>query len=79
MIAILDNQSFTDKLLSTTIEQTFNARRLTAMSDDLVDLTALTPYHILLGQENASASFLPLNEQYHGLQKRSKRLKHMQT
>ena len=51
MIAILDNRSFTDEVLSTTmclVEQTLNARPLTAISDDPEDLTALTPNHFLL-------------------------------
>ena len=37
MIAILDNQSLTDEVLSTTmclVEQTLNARPLTAVTDD---------------------------------------------
>ena len=58
MIAILDNRSLTDEVLSTTmclVEQTLNAIPLTALSDDPEDLTALTPNHFLLGRENASA------------------------
>ena len=53
MIAILDNRSLTDEVLSTTmclVEQTLNARPLTAVSDDPEDLTALTPIHFLLGR-----------------------------
>ena len=72
MIAILDNRSLTNKVLSTTIylvEQTLNARTLTAVSDDPEDLTALTPNHFLLGQENASAPFMPSSERYHELRK----------
>ena len=60
MIAILDNRSLTDEVLSTTmcfVEQTLNAGPLKALSDDPEDLTALTPNHFLLGQENASAPF----------------------
>ena len=48
MIAILENRSLTDDVLSTTmclVEQTLNARPLTAVSDDPEDLTALTPNH----------------------------------
>ena len=78
-IAILDNRSFTDEVLSTTmcrVEQTLNARPLTAVSDDPEDLTALTPNHFLQGRENASAQFMPSSERYHDLQKR---LKHMPT
>ena len=70
MIAILDNRSLTDEVLSTTmclVEQTLNARPLTAVSDDPEDLTALTPNHFLLGRENASAPFMPSSERYHDL------------
>ena len=72
MIAILDNRSLTDEVLSTTmclVEQTLNARPLTAVSDDPEDLTALTPNHFLLGRENASAPFMPSSERYHNLRK----------
>ena len=72
MIAILDNRSLTDEVLSTTmclVEQTLNARPMTALSDDPEDLTALTPNHLLLGQENASAPFMPSSERYHDLRK----------
>ena len=68
MIAILDNRSLTEEALSTTmclVEQTLNARPLTAVSDDPEDLTALTPNHFLLGGENASAPFMPSSERYH--------------
>ena len=50
MIAILDNRSLTDEVLSTTmciVEQTLNARPLTAVSDDPEDLTALNPPRFL--------------------------------
>ena len=70
MIAILDSRSFTEEVLSTTtclVEQTLNARPLTAVSDDPEDLTALTPNHFLLGRENASANFMPSSERYHNL------------
>ena len=72
MIAILDNRSLTDEVLSTTmclVEQTLNASPLTAVSDDPEDLTALTPNHFLLGRENASAPFKPSSERYHDLRK----------
>ena len=72
MIAILENRSLTDKVLSTTtclVEQTLNARPLTAVSDDPEDLTALTPNHFLLGRENASAPFMPSSECYNDLRK----------
>ena len=72
MIAILDNRSLTDEVLSTTmclVEQTLNARPLTTVSDDPEDLTALTPNHFLLGRESASAPFMPSSERYHDLKK----------
>ena len=70
MIAILDKLSLTDEALSTTmclVEQALNARLLTAISDNPENLTALTPHHFLLGQENASAPFMPSIERYHDL------------
>ena len=51
------------------VEQTLNARPLTAVSDDPEDLTALTPNHFLLGRENASAPFMPSKERYQNLKK----------
>ena len=72
MIAILDNRSLTDEVLSTTmclVEQTLKARPLTAVSDDPEDLTALTTNHFLLGRGNVSASFMPSSERYHDLRK----------
>ena len=51
------------------VEQTLNARPLTTVTDDPEDLRALTPNHFLLGQENASAPFMPSNERYHDLRK----------
>ena len=72
MIAILNNRSFTENVLSSTmclVEQTLNARPLTAVSDDPEDLTALTPNHFLLGRENASAPFMSSSERYHDLRK----------
>ena len=78
MTAILDNRSFTDGVLSTTmclVGQTLNARPLTAVRDDPEDLTALTPYHFLLEQENASAPFMPSSERYHDIKKSFKKRK----
>ena len=72
MIAILDNRSLTDEVLSSKmclVEQTLNARPLTAVSDHPEDLTALTTNHFMLGQENASAPFMPSSERYHDLRK----------
>ena len=51
------------------VEQTLNARPLTAVSGDPEDLTALTPNPFLLGRENASAPFMPSSERYHDLRK----------
>ena len=72
MIAILDNRSLTDKFLSTAmciVEQTLNARPLTAVSDDPEDLTALTANHIPLGRQNVSSPFMQSSERYHDLRK----------
>ena len=72
MIAILDKRSLTDEALSTTmclVEQTLNARPLTAVSDDPEYLTALTANHFLLGRKNASAPFMLSSEVYHDLRK----------
>ena len=71
-IAILDKQSLTDEVLSTTmclVEQTIYARPLIAVSDDPQDLTALTTNSFLLGRENAIAPFMPYSELYHDLRK----------
>ena len=70
MIAILDNRSLTDEVLSITtylVEQTLIARPPTAVSDDPEDLTALSLNHFLQGRENASAPFMPSSERYHDL------------
>ena len=72
----MDNRSLTDEVLSTTmclVEQTLNARPLTAVSDDPEDLTALTPNHFLLGRENTTALLMPSSERYHDLRKSFKR------
>ena len=73
MIAIVDNRSLTDEVLSTAmclVEQTLNARPLTAVGDDAEVLTAaLTLNHFLLGREKASAPGVPSNERYHDLRK----------
>ena len=68
MIAILEEQSLTEKVLSTTIclvEQTLNVGPLTAVSDDAVYLTALKPNHFLQGPENANAPFVPSSKHNH--------------
>ena len=73
IIAILAIRCLTEEVLCTTIslvEQTLNARPLTAVSDDPEDLRALTPNHFWLGRENASAApFMPSSERYHDLRK----------
>ena len=72
IIANLDSSSLTEEVLSTTmclVEQTLNARPLTAVSDDPEDLTALTPNQFLIGRENRSSHFLPCSERYHNLRK----------
>ena len=72
MIAILDNRSLTDEVISATIrlvEQTLNARTLTAVSDDPEDPTALLPNHFLPGRGNASAPFMQSSECYHDMRK----------
>ena len=51
------------------LEQTLNARPLTAVIDNPEHLTALMPNHFLLGQENASAQFMPSSERYRDLRK----------
>ena len=68
VIKIVDNPSLTYKVLSSTmclVEQTLNARPLTAVSDDPEDMTAITSNHFLLGRQNASAPFMPSSERYH--------------
>ena len=70
LILILDNRNFNEEILRPTmclVEQTLNARPLTAFGDNPEDLTALN--HFLLGRENAGATFIPSTESYHGLRK----------
>ena len=67
-----DSRSLTNEVLSTTlfhVEQTLNARLLTAVSDDAEDLTAPTPNLFLLEQENVSGPFMPSSESYHDTRK----------
>ena len=55
MYAVLGNRSITEDVLSTTlclVEQTLNARPLTAVSSDVNDLEFITPNHFLLGNKN---------------------------
>ena len=72
MLAVLDGRGLTDEILGTTmclVEQTLNARPLTAVSDDPEDLNALTPNHFLLGRDSVCAPFLPNSERYHDLRR----------
>ena len=72
MTAVLDNQILIEEVLSNTmclVEQTLNARPLTAVSDDPEELTALTPNQFLLGQKNASAPFKSSSECDYDLKK----------
>jgi transposase InsO family protein len=53
MFNILGRRRLTDDLLQTTmclVEQTLNARPLTAVSSDVTDLEAITPNHFLIGR-----------------------------
>ena len=71
-VAILDNQSLTADVLSNTmclVEQTLNARLLTAVSDDPEEPRALTPNHFPSGRENASEPFMPSSEVFYDLKK----------
>ena len=71
-VAFLFNRSLSYEVLNSTmclVEQTLNARPLTAVSDNPKDLTALTPNRFLRGRENASASIKQTSERYHVLRK----------
>lgn len=57
--AVLGNQVTTDEVLSTVlceVENMVNSRPITHVTDDVRDLTALTPNHFLLGRGNSAAS-----------------------
>ena len=59
MYALLGNRSVTKDVLSTTmclVEQKLDARPLTPVSSDAIDLEAITPNHFLIGNKNL---FLP--------------------
>ena len=67
MYAGMENRSFTEDFLSTTMyiaEQTLNARLLTPVSSDVNDLEALTPIHMLLGNTNVCLPYLPCAEDF---------------
>ena len=56
-----------DEVLITTmclVEQTLNARPLTAASNDPEDLEALTPNQFLLGKSNNAIPFIPNATKY---------------
>ena len=67
MCAVLGNRSITEDVLSTTlclVEQTLNARPLTAVSSDVNDLEFITPNHFLLGNKNVCLPYLPFTEEF---------------
>ena len=71
MITVLDGRSLTDDVLITTmcsVEQMFNARPLTTVSDDPDDLEALTPNHFFIGKSKVSDSFPTSRSTLHGLE-----------
>ena len=66
MYAVLGNRSVTEDVLSTTmcmVGQTLNARPLTPVSSNVMDLEALTPNHFLLGNRNVCLPYLPCPEE----------------
>ena len=65
--AVLGNRSVTEDVLSTTmciVKQMLNARLLTPVSSDIIDLEALTPNHFLLGNRNFCLPYLPCAEEF---------------
>ena len=67
MYDILGNRRVTDEVLRTTlflVEQSLNARPITAVSSDPLDLEALTPNHFILGQHAASFPSLSFEENF---------------
>ena len=64
---ILGNNRVTEEVLRTTLclaEQSLNARPITAVSSDPLDLEALTPNHFILGQHAASFPSLSFEENF---------------
>ncbi|XP_063725777.1 uncharacterized protein LOC134853677 [Symsagittifera roscoffensis] len=64
---ILGNRRVTEEVLRTTlclVEQFLNARPITAVSSDPLDLEALTPNHFILGQHAASFPSLSFEENF---------------
>ena len=67
MYDILGNRRVTEEVLRTTlclVEQSLNARPITAVSSDPLDLEALTPNHFILGQHAASFPSLSFEENF---------------
>ena len=67
MYPVLGNRSVTEDFLSTTmclVQQTLNARPLTAVSCDATDLETITSNHFLLGNKNLSLPYLSSAEQF---------------
>ena len=67
MYEVLGNRSVTEDVLSTTMcldEQTLNARLLTPVSCDVIELEAITPNHFLLGSKNLCLPYLSGAEQF---------------
>ena len=65
--AVFGNRSVTEDVLSTTmciVEQTLNARPLTPVSSDVIDLEALTPNKFLLGDKNVLLLYLSCAEEF---------------
>ena len=82
MYAVLGNRSVTEDVLSTTmclVEQTLNARPLTTVSSDAMDLEAITPNHFLLGNKNLCLPYLSGAEQFVVIESSSDKRKLTQT
>ena len=61
------NRRVTEEVLRTTlclVEQSLNARPITAVSSNPLDLEALTPNHFVLGQHAASFPSLSFEEKF---------------
>ena len=64
---ILGNRRVTEEVLRTTlclVEQSLNARPITAINSNQLDLEALTPNHFILGQHAASFPSLSFKENF---------------